>query len=216
MISHKLKCIFIEVPKTASTSIREVLGFSPKPHLDIIETKREMISNWPFPKRLGKLSKLNEFNRLIPTKLRKNTVEKQFSNYYKFGFVRNPWDRVVSLYLRKEGIKMSDKLTFEEFTNWIQNSSDTSIHSSVHKNQLDWFLDENGKVIVDFIGKFENLEDDYKIIMKKLGVDKELPHANNGNNNKLHYAEYYTPKTIDIITKKFKVDIEYFGYEFGK
>ncbi len=216
MVSHKNKCIFIEVPKTASTSFREVLGFSVKPHLNILESKKSIIDNWPFEEGTGISGKFHKVNKLIPITIRKNIAEKMFNSYYKFGFVRNPWDRVASLYFRKEGIRMSGRMSFDEFVSWIQNSSDTSIHSSVHKNQLDWFLDENGKVIVDFIGKFENLEDDYEIVMKKLGISKKLPHANNGNNSKLHYTEYYSSKTKDIIAKKFKVDIEYFGYEFGK
>lgn len=216
MISHKKKYIFIEVPKTASTSLRKVLGFSKRPHLDIVEIRKNMIYNWPFPEGSGIIGKFQKLNKFIPSKIRENVIEKQFNSYFKFGFVRNPWDRVVSLYYRKEGIKMVDRITFDEFVSWIQYSSDTSIHTSVHKNQLDWFTDENGKVIVDFIGKFESLEDDYEIIMKKLGIDKELPHVNNGKNNKLHYAEYYSSKTKDIIAEKFKVDIEYFGYEFGK
>ncbi len=216
MISHKNKYIFIEVPKTASTSLREVLGFPITPHLSILESKHMMINNWPFVEGKGFRGKLHKANNLIPFKIRKNAAEKQFNSYFKFGFVRNPWDRVVSLYFRKEGIKMSGRITFDEFVKWIQNSSDTSIHTSVHKYQLDWFTDENGKVIVDFIGKFENLKADYNFVMRKLGIDKELPHANNGNSNKMHYTEYYSTKTRDIIAKKFKVDIEYFEYEYGK
>jgi uncharacterized protein YpuA (DUF1002 family) len=111
---------------------------------------------------------------------------------------------------------MSDKVSFEEFVKWIQNSSDTSIHASVHKNQLDWFTDKNGKIIVDFIGKFENLNNDFNIVKNKLNIDVQLPHSNITNLKKKHYTEYYTQKTRDIIAEKFKVDIEYFGYEFGK
>jgi len=216
MVSHKLKCIFIEVPKTASTSIRKVLGFSVRPHLDIKEIKQEMINGWPFNKGNGLSGKLYVFNKFIPLSIRKKKVEDKFNTYYKFGFVRNPWDRVVSLYFRKEGIRMSDKMSFEEFVVWIQNSSDTCIHASVHKNQLDWFTDENGKVIVDFIGKFENINEDYQIVKNKLGIDKQLPHVNKSTLKKKHYTEYYSFKTKDIIAKKFKVDIEYFGYKFGK
>lgn len=216
MISHKKKYIFVEVPKTASTSFREVLGFPKRPHLDIVEIRKKMIDNWPFADVSGTRGKLHKLNNLIPAKIRKNAIEKQFNSYFKFGFVRNPWDRIVSLYFRKEGIKMSDRMTFDEFVNWIQNSSDTSVHTSVHKNQLDWFTDEDGKVAADFIGKFENLEEDYEIVFKKLGINKKLPHINKRNANNKHYTEYYTPETRDIIAEKFSVDIEYFGYEYGK
>ena len=166
MVSHKLKCIFIEIPKTASTSIRKVLGFATTPHLDILETKNNMLNQWPFKESDNSFKGIIGLNKLVPLKIREKKINKLFSEYFKFGFVRNPWDRVVSLYLRREGIKMSEMMTFEEFARWIQNSSDTSIHTSVHKNRLDWFTDETGKVSVDFIGKFENLNTDFEIIKK--------------------------------------------------
>lgn len=183
MINNKYKCIFIEVPKTGSTSIRSIIGCPEKPHKNIIQIKNE--------------------------------IDKElFNQYYKFGFVRNPWDRVVSLYKRKEGIQMADKMSFEEFVNWIQYSSDTSIHPLQHKYQIDWFLDENGLVAVDFIGKFENLNSDWNKIQKVLGIDVQLPHLNVNVDKKRHYSEYYTEKTKEIINNKFKKDIEYFDYEF--
>jgi hypothetical protein len=80
---------------------------------------------------------------------------KQFETYFKFGFVRNPWDRIVSLYERKEVGQLRDKMTFEQFVDWIQYSSATCIHSAPHRYQLDWFVDHNGNVLADFIGKFE-------------------------------------------------------------
>lgn len=212
MISPLYKCIFIEVPKTGSTSIRDIVGFSKKPHLDISELKSEMQEHVSWLSH-SKGIKSKIYNAL-PKSVKSIYGTYLFNTYYKFGFVRNPWSRVVSLYLRNEGIQMKDKLSFEEFVNWIQNSSDTCIHPSTKKNQLDWFTDREGNVLVDFIGKFENLESDWDIISKKLGINKKLPHKNNTNSNTKHYSEFYTEETRDIIHNKFKVDIEYFGYTF--
>ena len=202
MISHTYKCIFVEVPKTGSTSIRTIIGEPQKPHLNIQEIKKNF-----FHETSLEMNPLKYF-------FQKRKLKRQWNRYFKFGFVRNPWDRVVSLYLRKEGLQMSDKMTFEEFVHWIENSSDTSIHPSKHQNQLDWFLDEKGNIAVDFIGKFETLNEDWKIISTNLDIKQSLPHNNKNPSKKKHYSAYYTDELKNIIAEKFKVDIAYFGYTF--
>ena len=101
---------------------------------------------------------LEVFYLALPKQHRSSAGRKQFETYFKFGFVRNPWDRIVSLYERKEVGQLRDKMTFEQFVDWIQYSSATCIHSAPHRYQLDWFVDHNGNVLADFIGKFERLE----------------------------------------------------------
>ena len=203
MINHDLKCIFVEVPKTGSTSIRSIIGHPQKPHMNIKEIQEKFFAEQIHPS-----------NNFLKNIFYKQKAERQWNTYYKFGFVRNPWDRVVSLYLRKEGLQMADKMSFHEFVHWIENSSDTSIHPSKHKNQLDWFLDSKGNIAVDFIGKFESLNEDWKIIAKKLGTSTTLPHTNKNIAKKKHYTEYYNNELREIIAKKFQKDIDYFGYKF--
>ncbi|PYK69889.1 MAG: hypothetical protein DME44_13330 [Verrucomicrobia bacterium] len=187
MISHRYKCIFVEVPKTGSTSVRYMLGKPIKPHLNLCEIKRMMESYWVV--RGGRKNRILEWLYLtLPAERRKEWGRRQFESYFKFGFVRNPWDRVVS--------------------------SSTCIHSSPHRYQLDWFVDANGKMLADFIGRFERLQEDWAVVAKKLGVSEVLPHAR-ANPRPRHYTEYYTPETQSIIEEKFKVDIETFNYRFG-
>lgn len=214
MISQPYKCIFIEVPKTGSTSIRTIIGEPLKAHMDIREYKEKITTQFPFDRGEYNLEKML-YNTFVPASIKEKRGEKIFNEYFKFGFVRNPWSRAVSLYLRKESIQMRDKMTFEEFVNWINYSSDTCVHPSQKRNQLDWFLDEKGEVAVDFIGKFENLESDWQTIAEKIHADPVLPHANrNSISKEKHYSEYYTDKTKEIIRKKFIVDVEKFGYDF--
>jgi hypothetical protein len=158
---------------------------------------------------------LEVFYLTLPKQRRIDIGRKQFETYFKFGFVRNPWDRVVSLYERKEAGQLRDKMTFEQFVDWIQYSSATCIHSLPQRYQLDWFVDPNGNVVADFIGKFERLNEDWTFIAKKLGIDETLPHRR-ANPREQHYTEYYDARTREVITNKFKIDIEHFGYEFGK
>ncbi len=110
---------------------------------------------------------------------------------------------------------MSSKMSFDEFVEWIDYSSSTCIHPTPHKNQLDWFTDDRGNILVDFIGKFESLQEDWAMITQKLGIRDTLPHKNQNSSNRKPYPEYYNERTKNIIADKFKVDIEYFGYTFG-
>ena len=151
----------------------------------------------------------------LPRERRIEIGRRQFNSYFKFGFVRNPWDRVVSLYERTEAQQMKDQMSFTEFVEWIQYSSSTCIHSSPHRYQLDWFVDPDGKVLADFIGRFERLEEDWAFVAGKLGVIETLPHWKQSARTR-HYTEYYSARTKEIIAAKFKVDIEQFGYEFAK
>jgi hypothetical protein len=150
----------------------------------------------------------------LPQQRRIDIGRNQFESYFKFGFVRNPWDRVVSLYERNEAVQMKDKMAFEQFVEWIQYSSATCIHSSPHRYQLDWFVDPNGTVLADFIGKFERLEQDWAIVAEKVRITGQLPHRR-ANPRARHYTEYYNARTRELIANKFRIDIEHFGYEFG-
>ena len=202
MISHQYKCILVKVPKTAGTSISMALNCAHilKPHRDIKEIKQALELN---PK-IG-CSDNEEPNSIDP-----------YDEYFKFGFVRNPWSRVVSLYNRKEGIQPSQTMNFDEFVNTINYSSDVCVHPSQHKNQLDWFTDLDGEVVVEFIGKFEKLESDWQKICKKLSVNIKLLHTRKNPFNQRPYQEYYTDITREMIGDKFHVDIEYFNYEFDQ
>jgi hypothetical protein len=214
MISHKYKCIFVEVPKTGSASIRAIIGNPPEPHLNIWQIRYHMQHDWTHYGGI-KNKIFASCYLLLPKKKRIKIGQKQFESYFKFGFVRNPWDRVISLYLREQGLQMRDKMTFDEFVAWAKYSSSTCRHPVPHVNQLDWFVDPHGNVLVDFIGRFEKLRDDWSIICQKLGLAQELPHKNMNPRRDRHYTEYYTETTKKIIENRFKVDIEYFGYEFG-
>ena len=214
MISHKYKCVFVEVPKTGSTSIRGILGKAMQPHLNLWENKRLMENYWT--QRGGRKNRIWECLYLTLSRERRLEIgQRQFDAYFKFGFVRNPWDRTVSLYERMEARQMRNEMSFDEFVNWIEYSSSTCIHSTPHRYQLDWFVDPDGKVLADFIGRFERLDQDWAFVAQKLGIAETLPHRR-VNPRSRHYTEYYTARTRELIANKFQVDIEYFGYEFGK
>jgi chondroitin 4-sulfotransferase 11 len=162
-------------------------------------------------------------------------------DYFKFAFVRNPWDRLVSWYTMideaRKGVAdgtaepMTRRLikknnlfkyvlrcgpTFDEFVinctekQWMGNG-----YYSFTFNQLRYLTDKNGEVLVDYIGRFENLAQDISHVFDKLGLEAsqlEIPHENRSAHS--HYSEMYTPETREIVRKRFRRDIEFFGYEF--
>jgi hypothetical protein len=121
----------------------------------------------------------------------------------------------VSLYERREGMQLRDRMTFEEFIDWMKLASCTCMHPVPHRYQLDWFVNPHGDVIVDFIGKYENLSQDWVKIAARLGIGTQLPRVNVNPGKKRHYTEYYTDRTRAVVATRFAVDIEFFGYEFG-
>ena len=188
------KCIFIHIPKNAGLSVCYTLfGNTGGSHRKIVDYK--------------KIFSPNTFNR-----------------YYKFTFVRNPWDRLVStfFFLKNGGLTEKDRIwaeknlapfdTFDAFVKrWL---TEENINSSLHFQPQYIFLeDEKGKIAVDFIGRFENINDDFKIITSKLKIDRSLTKTNTSKRKK-EYIEYYDKETKKIVRDIYKRDIELFNYEF--
>ena len=156
------------------------------------------------------------------SKLDKIIFHEKIENFFKFTFVRNPWDRFLStyFYFKKYGQDNGgDMLTgfivnrfdsFNDFTKHFPMIPD-KIFPCPHFNPQNEWVDERHNLI----GRFENLQADFDVVCEKVGLDKRiLPHANKTDHK--HYTEYYDNETRQIVAKKYAKDIEYFGYEFGK
>ena len=129
----------------------------------------------------------------------------KWNNYFKFSFVRNPWDKMVSQF-HYNGHLFAKNKTFEEYIRMWDNGHKISTFPPFNSYYLDLDL--------DFIGKFENLQGDFDVVCEKIGIpQKRLPHMNKSKHRR--YTEYYSPETIEIVGRKFGEDIRRLGYKFG-
>lgn len=178
MISENPKFIHIHIPKTAGTSIAVALGY---------------------PR--GKTP-----DHRTAAMVKKAT--KEWNSYFKFVFVRNPWDWVVSHFFSKNKNKLATatfeekRLAFRQYAYRIRGWD----------RQSDFFQDKEGNCLVDFIGRFENLKEEFDYVCKQLGIEVQIHHLNPSSHN--HYHDYYDDKSKDRVAFYFKKDIELLDYEF--
>ncbi|HED6184630.1 TPA: sulfotransferase family 2 domain-containing protein [Campylobacter coli] len=191
----KYKCIFIHVPKVAGSSIERA----------IYQTDKWLVGH-------VKASDYTKFDK------------DKFDSYFSFGFVRNPYDRVVSAYhyLKNDSPDPCDikwgrlhinNLTFEEFILSLQDEEfKEEILSKNHFSfQYKYLCDKNMNILVNFIGKFEKLDNDFKKILNILRRKDSLVHINKSKH--LNYRDYYNSQTYKIIREIYRDDFEIFDYD---
>lgn len=190
LISDKYKTIFLHINKAGGTSIETVL-------------------------RTGALFRKHYMTAYEVRDFDKDKWEK----YFKFAIVRNPWDKMTSLYRYRSSIGLIPlSWNFSKFIHnldRLNNSSPSKSRRNLLRtsNQLEHCVDENGQVILNYIGRFENLRNEWKKISKIINCKKPLPHVKATKKHK-HYSQYYTDELRDIIAGRFNKDIEYFDYKF--
>jgi len=152
------------------------------------------------------------YNHATAAEIISKMGQETFDAYFSFGIVRNPWDWQVSLYrFALESIVHPQRKMFAEFGSF-ENYIHWRCKEDVHY-QKDFLFSENGEQLVDFIGKYENLEADFQKICDHIGIDVKLPKLNRSTKHKPFQA-YYTPETIELVRRTFAPDVELFGYEF--
>jgi hypothetical protein len=137
--------------------------------------------------------------------------EKNFRSYFSFAFVRNPWDWQVSLYT----YALKNPSHFQhDFTNKLDGFPaylDWRCANDIHF-QKDFIYSQDGKLLVNFVGKYEHLDADFREVCGRIGISASLPRLNISKEKP--YQKYYTPETVELVRKTFAPDIEAFGYDF--
>src|SRR6185436_19387235 len=180
-ISHKTKSIFIHIQKTGGDAIETaVRRDDPAAEVDSLGKRRH-----PFAREV-----------------RATVAPDLWARYFRFAFVRNPWERLVSWYCMCTQVPAPNafaKYVREQaptFADFITRAT-TGMGERTTWNQLDFVSGDNGDLLVDFIGRYENLAADYAVVKKRLSLSTDLPHTNRSSHGS--YRDYYTDETRAIV-----------------
>lgn len=206
MISHKHKCIFVHVPKNGGSSIEDIIWPGDRRESDLW---MGFISKYENKYQTGGLQ------HLYASQIENEVGKHVFEEYYKFSFVRNPWDKAVSQfsYMQKRddlreyvGMKKND--SFKKYLELIQKKSHVQ-----WSPQYKFITNKDNQFMVNFVGRFENFEQDALSVMGRLGVSvSAVPHLNKSEHQ--HYSRYYDEESVEMVRFIYREDVELFGYEF--
>lgn len=145
-------------------------------------------------------------------------LEDESESYFKFSFVRNPWDRFVSAYhyicQRRPEIKEVVSLgSFDNFVSEFSHDPDTFLGIRYFKPQWKYLTDHTGSVPMDFVGRFEQFEDDLAIALKAIGLRRSVIRHRKQTKRK-DYRDYYSSSSRGVIASVYARDIDLFSYEF--
>jgi hypothetical protein len=230
MICRPFNCIFVHIPKTAGRSVE--MFFMNKLDLDRDndEDRAPLLinDNTDPAKGTEKLSHLSALEYVQCGHI----TRQEFSGFYKFSFVRNPWARLVSEY------RYRNFLSHKSFKDFVMNKLPAPGRDDKYRHimpQTDMLYDKAGNLLVDFVGRFEHLQQDFDQVSKHLGFENsDLPHVNssdkksrelrrkvrnflrrNGEGGLRNYVDFYDDETHETVSKLYRTDIENFGYKFA-
>ncbi|HET7851985.1 MAG TPA: sulfotransferase family 2 domain-containing protein [Methyloceanibacter sp.] len=202
MLSLAHRCIFVHVQKTGGESIGAMLGAEPG----------------------------DQHKHRTALELRALYGDEVWASCFKFAFVRNPWDRLVSWWSMIDAMRpnlassqvnpfqrfiLTRATTFAEFLlNCDEVVEDHDGRKHIFQNQIDYLADERGTLLVDYVGRFETLHEDALYIAERLGLSASLPHLNPSRH--APYARYYDRALALLVAKRYAPDIEAFGYSFSE
>lgn len=204
IISHRKRFVFIHINKAAGTSIKNAL----KPYADFMYRKYTLRRALYV---LGLGGPVAEHSTAV--EIRERIGHTRFNDYFTFAFVRNPWDWQVSQYhyilnrpLHPQHRIVKSLNGFAEYLEW---------HIEHDKmSQKRFVTDERDNLLVDYIGRFENIASDFAAICERIGLECRLPHVNVSDHS--NYRQYYDDRTAHLVAEQFQEDIEFFGYHFDE
>jgi len=196
IVNKELGFIFVHVPKTAGNAIEVSL---PKCNR---RKNREL------------------YRQMVPQEKHIHLEDVDRNGMFKFGFTRNPWDRMVSLYhFRSQKDNQNNKFDQQRLRDYgfekclltsilgINNPPWDRPELNMTNDSMTWLEG------CDYIGRYENLQEDFDTICRIIGLEqKQLPHTNSSNH--IDYREYYTPEMVDYVAGTHKETIDRFGYTF--
>lgn len=187
IVSNKHKFAYVHIQKTGGTSITLMLV----PYLDK-EPARTQGRGWQ-----ALCHKTGLHSGITPH------LNTRYKNHFKFTMVRNPYDRVLSMW--RSGFNRA-KSSFDDYCNRIKNGGG-------FRKQTSFFTTSDDEVLVDYVARYENYEEEIKKIHEKIGIPipLEIPHRLNTKVRKRQAI--FNPARARIIFDAFEKDFEILGYD---
>ena len=216
LLSLKYNFLFVHTAKTGGTSVRDALQplryRDPYYPVQWLCSRLSGLSGHRLGIKFPRHAKIIAAKEMLPQEL--------FERLFKFVFVRNPWDLQVSSFhhIRRERPHLMAHIeTFDEFMRWkldparpYQYHVDTSIEL-----QSDYAVDLHGRLLVDFLGHYENLQEDFAEACRRIGIAAPaLPHRRQATDRQQDYRSYYSDQLAEQVARQFEPDIRLFGYHF--
>jgi len=227
ILSHEHKFIYIKTKKTASSSIEIALSEICGPDDVITPTRADLeamrkrpgqnyrLDHQLVPKRalikrlLGRPERhyhpsVGFYEHMPAWRVRAYVGEKIWSSYYKFSFERNPWDRQVSWYRYKTRDKRKPP-SFDQFNSNFKKAFVTNYD----------LYSINDEIVLDFVGTFENLHNDFPAVLSTIGLTDKIELAkSNATARAIGYREFYNSESRDMIADWYIREITAFNYSF--
>ena len=217
LISYRHNFLFVHIAKTGGTSIRAAL--------------RRYRWGWPYTVPLALCSLMSQMTRpkhVLGIKFprhakaiaaREMLPGEFYDGLFKFTVVRNPWDLQVSSFhhlKREHPDRVAHLESFEAFLAAKfdpQRPYDYLLDIS-QERQADYVSDLRGNLIVDYIARYESLDEDFGEICRRIGIPRpDLPHHRRAESRR-RYQDYYDRHSAELVARHYAEDIERFGYRF--
>lgn len=206
IVSHSRRFVFAAIPKTGTHSVRQAL----RPHLaeeDLEQVGLFVNKRFPF-EELAAIS----HGHISLQQIRPFLGERAFGEYFKFAFVRNPFDRFVSycaFMTRADGAFLRDpsrvmyRILFEV----------RPLQHVLFKPQCSFLEDAEGRLLADGVGRVEEMQASFDGICARIGIPTAALGRVNGSRHG-SYRDYYDQRLIDGVASLYRRDLELFGYGF--
>ena len=207
LLSIEKQFLFVHVPKTGGTSVARALDpWVVHPPLTAFNTllSRFRLQRDPAKVRLRVHGSLSDAYTQLPSDFA--------DSLFKFAFVRNPWDRLVSEYsfilARDNHPRHAEVKALPDFLGYLRYEKGRARGRS----QVRMLASPDGRPTIDFVGRFENLNADFEEACTRIGIDASLPHLNKTKHR--DYREFYDRASKAYVAEAWEDEIEAFGYEF--
>ena len=218
LLSLKYNFLFVHIAKTGGTSVRDSLWrykwTDPYRVPQFLCSKLSALAGHSIGAKFPRHAKAIAAMEMLPREV--------YERLFKFAFVRNPWDLQVSSWhhIRRERPHLLEGISdFEAFLRWkLDPERPPQYHADMSVElQSDYLIDLHGNLIVDFIGRYENLADDFAEACRRIGIARpELRHSRKAGDRSRDYRSYYTDAAVEMVASHYRPDIERLGYRFDE